>query len=518
MSVQTELQRIIQAKADIIDSIEAKGVTVPSGTTIDNLDDYVDQIQQGGGGDTGEYFYVENTTSGSGNSYTVSFKIADNGNKGSFTVNLEYSTDKENWQTLTINRTSVSSLQPAANQKIYFRHKGPIRTKYVSSSSLYEAYLVIGVNNIGLHYGGELSSLITGNNKKINYIGDSEFKFLFNSGYYIYNMSSMKPHVYLNDDFKLPNATNINSYNGLFQSTKINHLPNDLLPNMELTESCYESMFSNAVLNVSAPALPATTLAKNCYKSMFQYTNITTIPTLPATTLADYCYHQMFYGCTGITTIPANLLPANTLASNCYNNMFYGCTGITTIPANLLPATTLADNCYNHMFYSCTGITTVPTNLLPATTLVSDCYRGMFHGCTALTTAPALPATTLANNCYYQMFYGCSSLTTAPELPATTLANNCYRDMFYTCSSLTTAPELPATTLVSYCYNRMFNGCTNLNYVKCLATDISASACTTGWLNAVASTGTFVKDASMSSWTTGVDGIPSGWTVQDAAA
>ena len=49
MSVQTELQRIIQAKADIIDSIEAKGVTVPSGTTIDNLDDYVDQIQQGGG-------------------------------------------------------------------------------------------------------------------------------------------------------------------------------------------------------------------------------------------------------------------------------------------------------------------------------------------------------------------------------------------------------------------------------------------------------------------------------------
>ena len=85
--------------------------------------------------------------------------------------------------------------------------------------------------------------------------------------------------------------------------------------------------------------------------------------------------------------------------------------------------------------------------------------------------------------------------------------------MFKGCTSLTTAPELPATTLTTYCYQWMFQLCTNLNYIKCLATDISASNCTTGWVNNVASTGTFVKAASMSSWTTGTNGIPEGWTV-----
>ena len=63
----------------------------------------------------------------------------------------------------------------------------------------------------------------------------------------------------------------------------------------------------------------------------------------------------------------------------------------------------------------------------------------------------------------------------------------------------------------------MFNGCTSLNYIKCLATDISTFNCTSNWVNGVASTGTFVKASSMTSWTTGVKGIPSGWTVQDAS-
>jgi hypothetical protein len=113
------------------------------------------------------------------------------------------------------------------------------------------------------------------------------------------------------------------------------------------------------------------------------------------------------------------------------------------------------------------------------------------------------------------MFNGCTSLTTAPELHATTLAENCYQYMFQGCTSLTTAPSLPATTLVTYCYYSMFRGCTSLNSIKCLATDISASRCTSDWVNGVAGSGTFTKAESMSSWTTGINGIPSGWTVQD---
>ena len=114
------------------------------------------------------------------------------------------------------------------------------------------------------------------------------------------------------------------------------------------------------------------------------------------------------------------------------------------------------------------------------------------------------------------MFYGCTSLTTAPELPATTLANNCYESMFRGCIKLTSAPVLPATTLVYWCYNNMFRDCKNLNYIKCLATDISATDCIYNWVDGVASTGTFVKNPNMTSWPTGVNGIPTGWTVQDA--
>ncbi len=128
----------------------------------------------------------------------------------------------------------------------------------------------------------------------------------------------------------------------------------------------------------------------------------------------------------------------------------------------------------------------------------------------------SLPATTLVNNCYYAMFRGCTNLTTAPELLATTLTESCYGSMFQECTSLTTAPELPATTLKLCCYMEMFRGCINLNSITCLATDISANYCTTDWVKDVATTGTFTKAASMSSWTTGTSGIPSGWTVVDA--
>ena len=168
------------------------------------------------------------------------------------------------------------------------------------------------------------------------------------------------------------------------------------------------------------------------------------------------------------------------------------------------------------MFDGCTSLRTAPS-VLPATTLAQYCYSNMFYNCTSLTTAPALPATTLANGCYSSMFYGCTKLTTAPELPATTLTEGCYSHMFEGCTSLTTAPELPATTLeYNSCYQRMFAGCTKLNYIKCLATDISASSCTYYWVSGVAATGTFVKASSMNDWTTGDDGIPIGWTVQDA--
>ena len=284
------------------------------------------------------------------------------------------------------------------------------------------------------------------------------------------------------------------------------------LPATTLASYCYKYMFQYCESLVIAPELPATTLTKGCYEGMFQNcTSLTTVPQLPATTLSTQCYYGMFYGCSALTTAPE--LPATILATRCYENMFSGCSSLTTTPE--LPTTTLIQYCYSNMFWGCTNLTAASE--LPATTLVEGCYDSMFGNCTSLTTAPELPATTLAESCYSNMFYDCSALTTAPELPATTLSSYCYTYMFSGCSSLTTAPELPATILADHCYQYMFSGCSSLNYVKCLATDISASSCTGSWLYNVASTGTFVKDANMTNWSTGTSGIPSDWTIQDAA-
>ena len=229
---------------------------------------------------------------------------------------------------------------------------------------------------------------------------------------------------------------------------------------------------------------------------------------------SGYTYHlaNLFRDDTKVINASGMTIPSMKMYDNCYQSMFRGCTSLTTAPE--LPATTLADSCYYMMFYGCTSLTTTPQ--LQATTLSEGCYGWMFRGCTSLTTAPELPATALQTRCYYYMFYGCSSLTTAPStLPATILADYCYQRMFYNCTSLTTAPTLPATTLADSCYYMMFYSCSSLRAITCLATDISAANCTTSWLYGVAANGTFAKDSSMSSWSRGIKGIPSGWTVVD---
>ena len=222
---------------------------------------------------------------------------------------------------------------------------------------------------------------------------------------------------------------------------------------------------------------------------------------------------EMFYNCTNLTTAPKVLLAPSISSGSCYQGMFKGCTSLTTAPE--LPSTTLADACYQEMFLGCTSLTSAP--VLPATTIKKYCYMNMFNGCTSLTTAPVLPATTMEEKCYSGMFGGCTGLTAAPELPATIMDGTCYQGMFYDCTSLTTAPELPATILAIGCYKNMFQNCTSLSRVTCLATITTFPDCTTNWLNNVSSTGTFVKNPNMSSWTTGANGIPTNWTVQDAS-
>ena len=150
---------------------------------------------------------------------------------------------------------------------------------------------------------------------------------------------------------------------------------------------------------------------------------------------------------------------------------------------------------------------------------VSMAFRGLFSENTHIKSHTAkqllLPATTLTYMCYADTFYGCTGLTVAPKLPAITLVKSCYEGMFCGCKSLEKAPELHASVLVDFCYRNVFLYCSKLNYVKCLATDVSASECTLAWLGGVSSTGTFVKAAGFDGWKRGSAGIPTDWTVEE---
>lgn len=284
------------------------------------------------------------------------------------------------------------------------------------------------------------------------------------------------------------------------------------LPATKLSTSCYWQMFKGCSSLKLVSDLPATTIASKCYYYMFENcTTLTRVPKLPAAVLKSSCYKGMFHGCTSLIQAPD--LPAIKLANECCLKMFRGCTSLIYAPDEL-PATTLAPLCYAQMFDGCTSLTHSPG--LPALKLADKCYQGMFQDCKALTHIPKiLPATTLNTLCYSYMFNGCESLTQSPELPATVLVDGCYSYMFQGCKALTQTPELPATTLVDRCYKYMFQDCPKATYIKCLATDISATDCTNYWVNKIATTGDFYTPAATNWETDSIHGIPRYWTRHD---
>ena len=72
MSIQTELSRIINAKAAIKAAIEGKGVTVPEATLLDGMAAMIESIEAGGGMKViqGTFTPAENTIS-----YTIEHKL-----------------------------------------------------------------------------------------------------------------------------------------------------------------------------------------------------------------------------------------------------------------------------------------------------------------------------------------------------------------------------------------------------------------------------------------------------------
>ena len=262
-----------------------------------------------------DYFYIESL--GDGN--TVSLKNEGNGDTYGVTPTLEYSKDKNTWNTITFDWTSgehTTELPVKLNtgEKMYFRND----TRKFSND--YNKHITFS-STVSSNVGGDIRTLsnyldVNSETRLQSYM----FKDLFNNNKNIVDASNLR------------------------------------LPYTRLEKRCYQSMFWACSKLTTAPELPATTLADSCYRNMFEScTSLTTAPELPATTLANECYRYMFSGCTSLTTVPT--LPATTLERYCYGDMFNGCTSLTTAPE--LPAKTLEEYCYYYMFYGCRKLNSI---------------------------------------------------------------------------------------------------------------------------------------------------------------
>ena len=261
-----------------------------------------------------DYFYIESL--GDGN--TVSVINKGDGNTTNVTPTLEYSTDKNTWNTITFDWTSGTHTTelPILNtgEKMYFRND---TRKF--SGSIYR-YIKFS-SSVSSNIGGDIRTL--SNYLDVNSettVQSYMFSDLFNNNKYIVDASNLR------------------------------------LPYTILANGCYYEMFYNCTALTSAPELPAVNLAEICYYNMFfNCTSLTAAPALPAPTLATKCYQYMFQSCTSLTTAPE--LPATNLANYCYNGMFFNCSKLTTAPE--LPSTNLAMACYYIMFSGCTSLTSV---------------------------------------------------------------------------------------------------------------------------------------------------------------
>ena len=359
---------------------------------------------------------------------------------------------------------------------------------------------------------------------------------------------------------ELPATTIYSScYNSMFYNcTSLTTAPE--LPAMTLANSCYSSMFEGCSSLTTAPVLPATELADYCYQYMFnRCSKLNYIKALFITDpVADgrNCTSNWVNGVsstgtfvknadatwevTGASGVPAGwnvkygpdmseqYLTFTALENGSFSFSNTGTptgsvsysldngTSWTTLSAgsSTSAVTTGSKVLWKGNYkgtsgsdfgnFSSTGKFNVSGNVMSLT------YGDDFKDKTDLTGS---------DYCFLSLFSDCSNLIDASNLilPATTLAEYCYGIMFASCTSLTTAPELPATNLANVCYGAMFNNCPNLNYIKAMfITDPSTGSYTNNWVTGVSSTGTFVKNVNATWDVVGVDGVPSGWTVETA--
>lgn len=203
--------------------------------------------------------------------------------------------------------------------------------------------------------------------------------------------------------------------------------------------------------------------------------------------LAGYCYAEMFRDCTSLSETPTTKIISQGSAMDIgyvFQNMFYNCSSIVTAE-NFDISGVMGVRSHDHMFYNCSSLVTSPYFT----------WSGYNYGC-------------------YYMFANCRALKNikSPSTIVSSGSSNFWAYMFNNCSSLESIHISALSSVPSSGMNNMFDGCSSLSEIEVGNLSSSSTISISNWVNGVSATGTFYKKAG-STWSNGVNGIPSGWTV-----
>lgn len=178
--------------------------------------------------------------------------------------NLEYKMDDGDWNIYTKN--GKIKLDPT--QRVYFRSNS--NTAY--NGGIFQCSSKENMSNKegNFHVGGNIASLLVGNNFETDGPGIKSYTFL----------DFFKSHTGLNDASDL------------------------VIPMESAPGNCFKSMFDSCTGLLDSPKiLPATSLGATCYRNMFyNCSSLRSAPLLPSQT-AGSAYQRMFYGCSNLTVI-----------------------------------------------------------------------------------------------------------------------------------------------------------------------------------------------------------------------
>lgn len=139
--------------------------------------------------------------------------------------------------------------------------------------------------------------------------------------------------------------------------------------------------------------------------------------------------------------------------------------------------------------------------------LLSLLYGGEFDGQTDFKNDSA--------NAFIALFRNEDNLVDASslQLNAEFVPTNAYDTMFAHCENLESAPIIKGQTFSNQSCNTLFINCVKINRIECHATN-PASGQFVQWVQNVSANGVFVKKRG-ASWSSGISGIPIGWTVEE---